>query len=77
MAYQKLVPYEILEKAVNGDELALEEVLAHYEGYLKTLATRKCVDDWGNVYTVFDDEICNDLRMHLAQKILTFDLNRP
>ena len=43
----QLLPYETIEAATNGDITAINSVLAHFEGYIATLATRTLYDEHG------------------------------
>ena len=46
----QLLPYETIEAATNGDITAINSVLAHFEGYIATLATRTLYDEHGCPY---------------------------
>lgn len=39
MRNKKLIPFEIIEKAVAGDPEAIDAVLRHYPGHIKYLST--------------------------------------
>lgn len=43
----QLLPFETIEAAANGDIAAINSVLAHFEGYIATLATRTLYDEHG------------------------------
>ena len=51
----KPIPVPVILAAVNGDEDALAAVVAHYQSYIRALATRPLKDDYGNTYS---DESC-------------------
>ena len=36
---KKLLAFEIIQHATLGDENALQKVVAHYNGYIRTLST--------------------------------------
>ena len=76
MAYKNPVPYSVLEKAVAGDILAMQDVVSHYQGYIKSLSRQKYIDDLGVMHVVFDDTIRTELEARLMEKILAFDLDR-
>ena len=40
----------VILAAVNGDEDALAAVVAHYQKYIRALATRPLKDEYGNTY---------------------------
>ena len=44
----KPIPVPVILAAVNGDEDALAAVVAHYQSYIRALATRPLKDDYGN-----------------------------
>ena len=46
----KPIPVPVILAAVNGDEDALAAVVAHYQSYIRALATRPLKDDYGNTY---------------------------
>ena len=45
-----LVPVPTIIEAINGNEQALAEVVAHYQGYIRALSTRSTKDQYGNEY---------------------------
>lgn len=69
-----LLPYHIIERATEGDLLALEVVLKHYEQYIKKLSTRIACDDQGNRYYYVDQTLRGILQNKLIQKTLDFEI---
>ena len=59
------IPHQILA-AVNGDEGALAAVVAHYQKYIRALATRPVKDEYGNEYLYVDE----DMRLRLETKLI-------
>ena len=50
----KPIPVPVILAAVNGDEDALAAVVAHYQKYIRALATRPLKDEYGNSsYTLY------------------------
>ena len=43
-----LLPFPLVEQAASGDIEAIDRVLRHYAGYIRTLATRKFYDEYGS-----------------------------
>ena len=43
MRNKKLIPFEVIEKAVAGEPEAVDAVLRHYAGRIKYLSTYKAV----------------------------------
>jgi hypothetical protein len=72
----RLLPFDVIEAAVNGDVDAINQVLKHYEGYIIALSTRRLYDEDGRAYMVVDTEIRRTLETKLITKILQFDLHR-
>ncbi|MCD8238180.1 MAG: helix-turn-helix domain-containing protein [Clostridiales bacterium] len=70
----KLVPYQVIEEAVNGYPEAIYKVLDYYDRYIITLATRHYYDESGNNYYGLDEEIYIRLKTKLMQAILLFRL---
>ena len=50
---QNLLPFHIIKAASEGDVLAINTVLKHYEGYIITLSTRKMYDEGGRLAALF------------------------
>ena len=47
-------------------------VLKHYEGYIANLATRKFIDEYGQVHYCVDETLRRRLETKLITKILEF-----
>lgn len=62
----KPIPVPVILAAVNGDEDALAAVVAHYQSYIRALATRQLKDDYGNTYLCVDE----DMRLRLEAKLI-------
>lgn len=63
----KLLPYEVIEKAVAGEPEAVNAVLQHYTGYIKYLSYFQ-----GHV----NGDIENCLKSQLMEAILKFCFDR-
>ena len=72
----KLLPFQVIEKAANGDISAINQVLKHYEGYIIALSTKRLFDEGGNYHYFVDEEMRRTLETRLITKILQFDVNR-
>ena len=59
----KPIPVPVILAAVNGDENALAAVVAHYQKYIRALATRPVRDEYGNEYLYVDE----DMRLRLGK----------
>ena len=62
----KPIPVPVILAAVNGDENALAAVVAHYQKYIRALATRPLKDEYGNTYLYVDE----DMRLRLETKLI-------
>ena len=63
----KLLPYEVIEKAVAGEPEAVNTVLQHYTGYIKYLSYFQ-----GHI----NGDIENRLKSQLMEAILKFRFDR-
>lgn len=57
---------DVILAAVNGDEDVLAAVVAHYQSYIRALATSPLKDDYGNTYLCVDE----DMRLRLEAKLI-------
>ena len=46
--------YYLLSQAMDGDEKAIEKILAFYDPYISKCCLRPLYDEYGNVYIVVD-----------------------
>ena len=67
MRNKKLIPFEVIEKAVAGEPEAVEAVLRHYAGYIKYLSFYQ-----GHI----NDDIQDQLKSQLMKAILQFHFDR-
>ena len=70
---KNLLPFHIIKAASEGDVLAINKVLKHYEGYIITLSTRKMYDESGRLHFCVDETLCRRLETKLITKILAFE----
>ena len=71
----KLLPYETIVKAHEGDPEAVNRVLDHYSGYIAALSMRRGCNQNGNPCFAVDEEIRRRIETKLIVAILSFDLN--
>ena len=69
---KNLLPFHIIKAASEGDVLAINTVLKHYEGYIITLSTRKMYDEGGRLHYCIDETLRRRLETKLITKILEF-----
>ena len=67
MRSKKLIPFEVIEKAVAGEPKAIDAVLRHYAGHIKYLSTYR-----GHI----NDDIQDSLKAQLIKAILQFRFDR-
>ena len=67
MRNKKLIPFELIEKAVAREPEAVDEVLQHYTAHIKYLSMYK-----GHI----NDDTQDRLKARLAEAILKFRFNR-
>ena len=72
----RLLSYETIKSATEGDVDAVQEVLKHYDGYINTLARRKMYDEYGNVHYCVDKTLRDRLEAKLLKTILEFKIVR-
>ena len=70
---EKLIDYEIVKRASEGDVDAINLVFAHYEGYIRKLSLRPYTDEFGMTQFFVDYELKNRLEAKLLEKILDFE----
>ncbi len=67
----KEIPLSVIVSAMQGNEEALNAIVAHYRNYIRCLATSVLKDDNGNEY-IFVDE---DKRTRLEVKLICSIVN--
>ena len=58
--------YELIKKAVSGEQEAIDRIVAIYQPYINTLASKTLYDECGNKYI----GINVDLKEHLISKLI-------
>lgn len=66
----RLLPFNLIQKATSGDEEALRTLLANYDGYIKTLATRMSIGVDGCKNYAVDEEIRGRLQGKLMKVVM-------
>ena len=66
--------YYLLSQAMDGDEKAIEKILAFYDLYISKCCLCPLYDEYGNVYIVVDMELKGLIREALIKMILGFDI---
>lgn len=67
--------YYLISSAMDGDENAIEKILAFYDTYISKCCLRPLYDEYGNVYIVVDMELKGRIREALIKMILGFEID--
>ncbi|NBI64945.1 helix-turn-helix domain-containing protein [Clostridiales bacterium] len=70
----KCPPFSIISSAANGDNVAIEKILNHYDAYISKASLRPFYDEQGNMYIVVDMELKGRIRTALIKAILGFEV---
>ena len=66
-----LIPMPIIYEAMNGDDLAISAVIAHYRGYIRYLSRRPCRDALGFEHLYVDEDAQRRLESKLIYAVVT------
>ncbi|MDE6994345.1 MAG: helix-turn-helix domain-containing protein [Lachnospiraceae bacterium] len=61
--------YDLIKRAVHGDETALEDILRHFEPYINTVSTMVKTLPIGEIIEEVDEDIKIQIQMHLIKVI--------
>lgn len=64
--------YELIKKAVSGDEVAINKIVKIYEPYINTLVAKKLYDADGNEFIGIDVDLQEYLKTKLIEIILKY-----
>lgn len=67
--------FYLISSAADGDDKAIEKILAFYDSYISTCCLRPLYDEYDNVYIVVDMELKGRIREALIKMMLTFDID--
>ena len=59
--------YYLISSAMDGNEKAIEKLLAFYDPYISKCCLRSLYDEYGNVYIVVDMELKDVSEKHLSK----------
>ena len=68
----KLLPFDTIKAATQGDSTAMNAVMRHFGGYIATLSLRPMRDENGNERYSVDENIRRELEAKLAAAVLKF-----
>lgn len=72
---KELVPYNVIEAAVQGNVEAMNAILKHYAGYITSLSSQHGFDQQGCPQSWIDETIRKRLETRLIIATLRFDLS--
>lgn len=61
--------YPLIQKAVQGDEAALEVILRHFDAYINAVATVEKALPSGGIIEEVDEDIKIQIQIHLVEVI--------
>ena len=67
----RLIPMSIICQALDGNEIAISAVIAHYRGYIRFLSRRPCRDDLGFEHLYVDEDMQRRLESKLTYAVIT------
>ena len=67
----RLIPIPVIYKAMDGDELAISAVIAHYRRYIRFLSRRPCRDALGFEHLYVDEDMQHRLESKLIYAVIT------
>ena len=68
---KRLIPMSVIYEAMNGDDLAISAVIAHYRGYIHYLSRRPCRDTLGFEHLYVDEDMQRRLESKLTYAVIT------
>lgn len=66
--------YEMIEKAVSGDKIAIIDLLKYYDAYISKVCLRPLYNKSSKVDMIVDTELKGKIQTELIQAILKFEL---
>ena len=66
--------YYLISSAIDGNEKAIEKLLAFYDPYISKCCLRPLYDEYGNVHIAVDMELKGRIREALIKMMLNFDI---
>lgn len=67
---REFISCEVIVAAKHGDGEAMNQILRHYEPYIRKCSTRTLYDEFGNRYQAVDEEIRNNIKAKLMYQII-------
>lgn len=64
------IPYETIVSAVNGDPIALNQIVTHFRGFTRSKCIRVMKDDEGNERQYVDEDMQERIEAKLISSII-------
>ena len=61
--------YDLIKRAVHGDQKAIEEYLLHYDSYINSLVAYEEVGQDGRIYHHIDEDMKIEVQMKLVDAL--------
>lgn len=66
--------FSVISSAVDGNEVAIQKVLKHYDAYISKACLRPLYDEYGNIYLAVDMELKGRVRSAIMQMVMNFSI---
>lgn len=76
MSCRTRITFPVITGAIEGDALAMEQILNHYKGYIYKLSEDKLYDYLGNERLAIDGQLQKILELHLIVAVLKFQIRK-
>ena len=70
----KLMPYEVIKVAKQGNVEAIEKIIDHYEGYINSVSTGLYIKPNGECEYVIDRQMHDEIVVRIIGAILKFKI---
>ena len=67
--------YYLISSAMDGNEKAIEKLLAFYDPYISKCCLRSLYDEYGNVYYGIDEDMRDRLQAKLMRAVLDYKID--
>ena len=74
MGTQNKLDFETIRAAVAGETQALEKVLAHFDDEITRMATVRVRQPDGSIKAIVDEDMRQEIILHLLEKIPQFPI---
>lgn len=68
------IEYEIIQKAIAGDVVAINQIVEYFQPYIKSKCKRKFIEELGKEHYVVDEYMKRRMETRLITKILDFEI---